>query len=128
MKNKLIKMLLIEALVINIAILFFMLFILWQKLNDSFTIDCFEYRKYGISYNIISEQLKYKGKSVRYFEDNKLGKNEGTVVMQREGEYDVVIRRNNLGKIDEVKIYPKEQTLDRIESLYQGQGSYYFTE
>nr|WP_305182715.1 hypothetical protein [uncultured Schaedlerella sp.] len=128
MKNKLKKCFYIEALVINIAILFFMLFILWQKLNDSFTIDCFEYRKYGISYNIISEQLKYKGKSVRYFEDNKLGKNEGTVVMQREGEYDVVIRRNNLGKIDEVKIYPKEQTLDRIESLYQGQGSYYFTE
>ena len=93
MKNKLKKCFYIEALVINIAILFFMLFILWQKLNDSFTIDCFEYRKYGISYNIISEQLKYKGKSVRYFEDNKLGKNEGTVVMQREGEYDVGYRR-----------------------------------
>jgi hypothetical protein len=126
MKKKLNKMFFVEALVINIAVLLFLLFMLCQKLNGS--LDCFEYRKYGISYNIISEQFKYKGKNVRYFEDNKFGKNEGIVAMQREGDYDVVIHRNNAKKIDEVKIYPKEQTLDRIKSLYQGQGSDYFIE
>ena len=47
----------VEALVINIAVLLFLLFMLCQKLNGS--LDCFEYRKYGISYNIISEQFKY---------------------------------------------------------------------
>ena len=63
MKKKLNKMFFVEALVINIAVLLSLLFMLCQKLNGS--LDCFEYRKYGISYNIISEQFKYKGKNVR---------------------------------------------------------------
>ncbi len=42
MKKKLNKMFFVEALVINIAVLLFLLFMLCQKLNGS--LDCFEYR------------------------------------------------------------------------------------